>query len=324
MTKIKASRRKDGMDDVLERKPGVLLVEDDPGNAKIVADHFATYGDFQIHQAASVQKALDIANEFPTLRFVGLDLNLPEKEGGRVRPLAGLVLLREISRILPKAKFYMKTATGFTQEVQAFIDMYKKSVVRTGEGWQPPTMLDKARVVYSDGGMRPSIFIVHGHARDTLDQLRLLIRDDFGLGEPVIMKDAPGGVGHIIIERFEEYAERADLVFALLTPDDETEAGLRARQNVIFEIGYFAAALGRKSGKLILLHHEKAQKPSDMDGLLVIDITGGVRQAADKIRDELKGWWGMDQDRGSGRDGGTTARPRRHRVRNPVHRGRRS
>ena len=63
---------------------------------------------------------------------------------------------------------------------------------------------------------------------------------------------------------------------------------------MIFEIGYFAAALGRKSGQLILLHHRDTERPSDMDGLLTIDISEGIHQAGEKIRSQLRGWWGID------------------------------
>jgi predicted nucleotide-binding protein len=154
--------------------------------------------------------------------------------------------------------------------------------------------VEKAKIAYSEDGMQPSIFIVHGHAGDALEALIALVRDELRLGKPVVIKNEPER-GRVIIEKFEEYAQKADLVFALLTPDDLTETGRRARQNVIFEIGYFTAALGRKSGRVILLHHQATEKPSDMDGLLTIDITGGVRQAASRIRDELSGWWGMDE-----------------------------
>jgi CheY-like chemotaxis protein len=294
MTKTKSSGRKTPATQLLRRKPGILLVEDDDANASTVIKGLSSWG-FEVHHARTVQEGLGIAKEFPTLRFVGLDMDVPNAERGADRRLSGLVLLRELNAILPKAKFYMKSSNAFGSEAEKFIRVYKKSVVRAGLGWDSELMAEKAKIVYSDGRMRPTIFVVHGHAADALDQLKLLITKDLRLGEPVIMKDAPEGLGYVIIEKFEEYAARADLVFALLTPDDETEEGLRARQNVIFEIGYFAAALGRKSGKLIVLHHRKVQKPSDMDGLLTIDITGGVRQAAGKIREELKGWWGTTE-----------------------------
>jgi CheY-like chemotaxis protein len=310
MTKVTSTRRRSRAKDPRRSKPGILLVEDDLRNARDVAKALATWG-FHVHLASSVGKARRIARKFPRLRFVGLDMNVPNEDSDTDGGRSGLVLLRELSDILPKAKIYMKSSTGFTEEAKEFIKLYNKSVVRFGPEWDAPLMAQKAGSVYSSRGMRPTVFIVHGHASDALEQLRRLIKDELRLGDPVIMKDAAGGIGHAIIEKFEEYAARADLVFALLTPDDETDAGLHARQNVIFEIGYFAAALGRKSGRLIVLHHQKALKPSDIDGLLTIDITGGVHQAADKIRQELKGWWGIEEAKQAEPTGNAPLRRRR-------------
>jgi predicted nucleotide-binding protein len=136
-------------------------------------------------------------------------------------------------------------------------------------------------------------FIVHGHDAFVLQELISLIHE-LGIGEPVVIGNEAER-GNVIIEKFEEYAQKADLVFALMTPDDIVDAERRARQNVIFEIGYFTAAMGRKSGKLIVLTVNNLEIPSDMAGLLTIDISKGVRSAADKIRAQLKGWWGMPE-----------------------------
>jgi CheY-like chemotaxis protein len=274
-------------------KRGILLIENDPDHSGPVKNHLKVFGGFEVYLAESVQQALRLAKQYPALRFVAMDMGLPDVKGARPDRLAGLGLLRELAQILPKAKIYIKSGIALTREAKEFIQGYSKSVVRAGGPWDSTEIVDMAKIAYSQDGMQPSIFIVHGHASDALEALITLVRDDLRLGKPIVIKNEPER-GRVIIEKFEKYAKRADLVFALLTPDDLTEEGLRARQNVIFEIGYFTAALGRKSGRLILLHHHRTQKPSDMDGILTIDITGGVRQAADKIRDELKGWWGMD------------------------------
>ena len=55
------------------------------------------------------------------------------------------------------------------------------------------------------------------------------------------------------------------LVFVLLTPDDTVAKGdetddlkRRARQNVVFEMGYFLGTLGRRSSRVILLYQATA------------------------------------------------------------------
>ena len=274
-------------------KPGILLIENERDQSDPVKNHLEVFGGFEVYLAESVRQALSVARQYPTLRFIAMDMGLPHVKGAVSDRLAGLVLLRELTQILPKAKIYIKSGMALTREAKEFIQSYSKSVVRAGGPWEPTELVDRAKITYSEDGMQPSIFIVHGHAGDALEALITLVRDDLRLGKPVVIKNEPER-GRVIMEKFEDYAQRADLVFALLTPDDLTEEGRRARQNVIFEIGYFCAALGRKSGKLILLHHQATKKPSDMDGILTIDITEGVRQAASKIRGELGGWWGMD------------------------------
>lgn len=119
------------------------------------------------------------------------------------------------------------------------------------------------------------VFVVHGHddaARESiarfLERLELV---------PVVLKDKPN-VGRTIIEKFEE---ESDVGFAvvLLTPDD-VGAGVkaprklrpRARQNVIFELGYFAGALGRRH--VVALVKDDVEIPSDYQGVVFIPLDG--------------------------------------------------
>jgi len=119
------------------------------------------------------------------------------------------------------------------------------------------------------------VFVVHGHdeaARESiarfLERLELI---------PVVLKDKPNA-GRTIIEKFEE---ESDVGFAvvLLTPDDvggvaKTPRKLRARarQNVIFELGYFAGALGRRH--VVALVKDDVEVPSDYQGVVFIPLDG--------------------------------------------------
>jgi hypothetical protein len=206
------------------------------------------------------------------------------------------VLLRAFNELLPRAKIYIKTSTNLSDDAIKFMRQFK-SVIRNGSGYDPVEVKKFADVIYSDGRLRPTVFIVHGHDSFLLNELTSFIQSELKIRDPVIMKNLPEG-GRVVIEKFEEYAHDADLIFALLTPDDPVGTDRRARENVIFEIGYFTAAMGRKSGKLILLHHRDVTLPSDMHGLLTIDISDGILAAATRIRRELKGWWGIDDQEG--------------------------
>ena len=100
-----------------------------------------------------------------------------------------------------------------------------------------------------------------------------------------------------IVEKFEHYAEDIDLVFVLATGDDvgglareRDKSQKRARQNVIFELGYFLGLLKRTSGKVILLHEKGVELPSNLSGVVHIDIANGVFQAREEIVREIAGW----------------------------------
>jgi len=134
-------------------------------------------------------------------------------------------------------------------------------------------------------------FIVHGHDRGALLELKDYIQNTLGWPEPVILDQQPSG-GRTVIEKFEEAAEEIDIVFVLMTPDDvggkkETELVRRTRQNVIFELGYFVGKLGRRSGRVILLYKGGIEIPSDLNGIIYIDISEGILEAGERIRREI-------------------------------------
>ncbi|HYE61626.1 MAG TPA: TIR domain-containing protein [Phycisphaerales bacterium] len=139
----------------------------------------------------------------------------------------------------------------------------------------------------------PVVFIVHGHDEAAKLDLKNYLQNTLRLPEPIILHEQPS-LGRTIIEKFEAYASRATLVFVLLTPDDkgaavtaDNDMKRRARQNVIFEMGYFLAKLGRHSGRVILLHKGGLELPTDIAGMIYIDITHGIGSAGEIIRKEL-------------------------------------
>jgi CheY-like chemotaxis protein len=143
---------------------------------------------------------------------------------------------------------------------------------------------------------KPRTFIVHGHDSQTLFELVSFIQQRLKWPCPKILRELPSS-GRTIIEKFEDATRSIDVVFVLLTPDDEVAKGVgsneakrRARQNVIFELGYFYAKLQRTGGRVILLYRGEVDLPSDIDGILYIDISNGVEAAGEAIRGELSQW----------------------------------
>jgi predicted nucleotide-binding protein len=92
------------------------------------------------------------------------------------------------------------------------------------------------------------VFVVHGHDEGALAAMaRLLEKIEI---EPIILQEQPDQ-GFTINEKFETYAKQVGFAVVLLTPDDlggsasASSQAARARQNVIFELGYFVGKLGR-------------------------------------------------------------------------------
>jgi CheY-like chemotaxis protein len=136
-------------------------------------------------------------------------------------------------------------------------------------------------------------FIVHGHDETTKYDLKNYLQNTLKLPEPIILHEEPS-LGRTIIEKFEDVTRQVDLVFVLLTPDDyvrdssaSNDAKRRARQNVIFELGYFYGKLQRKRGRVLLLHKGPLELPSDISGISYIDISNGINSAGELIRKEL-------------------------------------
>jgi predicted nucleotide-binding protein len=138
------------------------------------------------------------------------------------------------------------------------------------------------------------IFIVHGHDEDMKQKVALFIYE-LGLRPIMLAGEANGGFKSVM-EKFEQKAREADFAIVLLSPDDvgyakrdgEKAAKSRARQNVIFELGYFLGALGRSNVIAFTKldeNNEPIEQPSDIIGG-VIEPFGDNWQ--ERIRKELK------------------------------------
>jgi predicted nucleotide-binding protein len=114
------------------------------------------------------------------------------------------------------------------------------------------------------------IFLVHGHDEGSLHEIaRYLEKLELNV---VILREQPNQ-GRVIIEKFEEYAD-VEYAVVLMTGDDRGASknvlyenqNLRARQNVIFEMGYFIGKLGRE--RVFVLYSQDIEIMSDYFGVL--------------------------------------------------------
>jgi predicted nucleotide-binding protein len=131
--------------------------------------------------------------------------------------------------------------------------------------------------------MNDTVMIIHGHDDDMKRNVQLFI-NRAGITDIVLHEQLDRG--RTIIEKLEEEGSKATYAIALLSPDDVLPDGtMRARQNVILEIGYFLGKLGRERVKL--LKKGDVEIPSDLQGILfeTYDTSGGWKI---KISKELQ------------------------------------
>lgn len=129
------------------------------------------------------------------------------------------------------------------------------------------------------------VFLVHGRDEGTREIVRAYVRQITDINPTVLDNEINGGM--TLIEKFERHAEASSVAIVLMTPDDQGSLvgeplEPRARQNVIFELGYFIGRLGRQ--KVIALN-DGVEPPSDIAGVLYIRYGDNWKET---LRGELR------------------------------------
>lgn len=185
---------------------------------------------------------------------------LPNNTGSQLRVVNGAIV-----NVFDKGTFNVQGKNS--QDVEAVLR--KAATV----GVQPVVTGDKRNV-----------FVVYGHDPNARNQLEAMLRR-WGL-EPLILDQLPTE-GQTVIEKLESAMAQADFGVVLATPDDEghrtdhpDEKALRARQNVVLEMGMLLARLGRPKVAILLKTQEKMERPSDIQGLIYIPFKDDIATEA--------------------------------------------
>lgn len=134
------------------------------------------------------------------------------------------------------------------------------------------------------------VFVIHGTDKENRERLKNAL-SRCGLSPIVLSEQEPLGAS-TIIEKFEHVAKTCNFAIALLTPDDkffENLTGLerfRARQNVLIELGWFMAYLGRNKTYLVVVGD--VEIPSDIVGIEVYRAGVRVNSRPTKLKGFLK------------------------------------
>ena len=144
-------------------------------------------------------------------------------------------------------------------------------------------------------GVSERVFVVYGHDETACEQLELVLhRLDL---DPFVLGNTSGG-GLTIIEALEKEilspnkGKRFGIV--LLTPDDmgykkedgPENAGPRARQNVVMEMGMLIAAFGRS--RVAILKKGHVVVPSDASGIIYLAFNSHVKETSARLCQRLR------------------------------------
>jgi predicted nucleotide-binding protein len=128
------------------------------------------------------------------------------------------------------------------------------------------------------------VFVVYGHDSTARAQLEAMLRR-WGL-EPLILDQLPSE-GQTIIEKLISFTSGVNFAVVLATPDDEgyrsghpDEKTLRARQNVVLEMGMLLSLLGREKVAILLKQGSDMERPSDIQGLIYIPFKDNLEKDA--------------------------------------------
>jgi len=274
----------------------ILLADDDVFMLQPFIDRLEHEG-YQVVTARSGEEILSVAkNHRGRFALVILDIMMPRgstDDDTTIGLRTGLWAARELKKQYKNIKLMGLSVVGDESVIEWFqkygVGYYRKPCT-------PGSLLDGIhRAIYGRARRPLKAFIVHGHDEKALTDLQKYLASDPLFDTPIVLRDQPN-LGRTIIEKFEREAAEVDVAFVLLTPDDTAYSTRtpntkrrRSRQNVIFELGYFYGRFQRTSGRIILLYKGVLELPSDISGVVYIDISkGGIRSATKQIRREVE------------------------------------
>lgn len=141
------------------------------------------------------------------------------------------------------------------------------------------------------------VFIVHGHDGELKEATARLVTK-LGLA-PIILHEQ-ANKGRTVIEKFADHAQEVGFAVVLLSADDEGRSRdapsdplkLRARQNVIFEMGFFFRRLGR--GRVCAVYQRRVELPSDVHGILYVEYDQAGRWMYDVAKEIKEAGYAID------------------------------
>lgn len=167
-----------------------------------------------------------------------------------------------------KAKQYQKQLEEIDQQTKD-LSSFKSDEDRLLQKKIQKRLANLARTILDEN---KKIFIVHGrniNMRDKVSSMLGKLKLDY------VILETEHNSGATVIEKFLREAKECKYAVVLFSADDigklNSETDIirnRTRQNVILELGYFLAQVGRNN--IIILHeaNKEIENPSDFDGIV--------------------------------------------------------
>ncbi|MDD4877282.1 MAG: nucleotide-binding protein [Dehalococcoidales bacterium] len=279
--------------------PKILIIDDDAA-LEMLAENLRLRG-YEVQRYSSASQALKSLDDVLKNELIILDIlmDIPKSETVQITSgirAVGMHIYRQIRSKNKNIPIVVYSGCNDADLVEIVKDDPHSTFLSK---WRMPTSKEIVSIIENILGLKQSsvsgnIFIVHGHNDKLKLELKNYLQNVLDLPEPIILHEQ-ANVGRTIIEKFEDYAYCSNLVFVILTPDDKVagtdsnnDEKRRARQNVIFEMGFFMGILGRETGRVILLHAGLLELPNDLSGVVYIDVSKGIEASGEEIRRELK------------------------------------
>lgn len=133
------------------------------------------------------------------------------------------------------------------------------------------------------------MFIIHGHNEGKWRELQSILQS---INIEAIELSMVTMNGKTIIEKFENIASQCKFAIAIFTYDDSIHKGdknyLQVRPNVIFELGWFFAKLGRENVMIIEEINSEGRIFSDLDGIYRYKFHDNIKELYGDIINALK------------------------------------
>ena len=125
-----------------------------------------------------------------------------------------------------------------------------------------------------DAEKSKKIFISHGQSKEWY-KVQSYLEKDLHLSTLELAQEA--NLGRTILQKLNEEANRCGYAVIVMTGDDVSGNQIRARENVLHEIGFLQGKYGLQN--IVLLHEEGVNIPSNIHGLVYIPFPQNTVEA---------------------------------------------